>query len=211
MKQLIAILLILSNLLYACTSPNATPSAKTFSGQELFSGLYFGQGEVSEMLPEVWQHPEVTALKAQDGVPAKLKAVSQDLIKKIDQVNPDFFKNFAAGMQSGQHLKVQKTYEEGLKIIGSTMVVRSPTGEENLNAKACVLVVCVVAVVAVAYNVAVAASAVLFAVLYVAIAATKLAVGPGSVDSNGKNTDRLDNERLTNLIVERFTAQPINP
>lgn len=74
---------LLAALLIALTACGGTleltSTSKTapYSGETIFTGLFFGQGPAAKLFPEIWQHPE--AVRAVARVPAERRAAMRKL------------------------------------------------------------------------------------------------------------------------------------
>ena len=169
MKHLIKVSLVFALFLVVGCDSNAIeePVAEKHSGEELFVGLFFGQGIVADKLPEIYrsgmddylqsldasefmseemveflekselsqeQLAEITSLilnvnTSQEDID-KYREYIQEFRDKIEAEialiaasHPDFFDEFAADMQSGDHLKVQEA------LVNATEVHQEALGE----------------------------------------------------------------------------------
>lgn len=89
-------------------------TAKAYTGEEIFSGIFFGQGEVDKLFPEIWEQQQA-ALKAND---REYEKIRNEVISEIKTNKPGFFKEFGVEMRSGDHLRVQAALETGEKELG---------------------------------------------------------------------------------------------
>jgi SdpC family antimicrobial peptide len=78
-------------------------------GKTIFQGIFFGQGDVAAMFPEVWQRPEYRS--AQHLTPTQ-SAKLGELTRTIDAQHPGFFDRFANEVKSGDHLRVRAALQE---------------------------------------------------------------------------------------------------
>jgi len=83
------------------------------SGEAIFEGLYFGQGTVAERFPEIWKNQAVLDLKAKMTAAdqAKFESFRSETVSKINTREPDFFKQFASDMQSGNPVRVKSALD----------------------------------------------------------------------------------------------------
>lgn len=92
------------------------------SGEDFFNGIYFSQGKVAEMIPEI-----KNSLKAEDLVESarelsELKKIQSDIIQQIKLDNPSFFTNFKIGIQSGNHIKIESTLKGASKVLFNALM-----------------------------------------------------------------------------------------
>lgn len=121
MKRLIALVLIASTVEAGCStsltdrSSAASVQFASCSGEELYTGIFFGYGRAGGLIPTVSsyvdQSIELSAAQRQriDVVIAEIKAS-----------NPDFFNQFARDIWSGDHVVIRAALERALKTTAET-------------------------------------------------------------------------------------------
>lgn len=92
--------------------------AQVYTGEQLFKGLYLGQGPVADLFPEVWEGAEEYrehAIPAEDmqEVMLALSDYADTMIEDIAAANPGFFSSFAVEIQSGDHLRIEAAVLDG--------------------------------------------------------------------------------------------------
>lgn len=96
------------------TANTASPAATArYDGETLFTGLYFGEGPVAKMFPEIWESPQMArqASQVQNNESwSKTKSQAMEWVRTSD---PNFFKRFEQDIQSGDHVRVGLAYEQG--------------------------------------------------------------------------------------------------
>jgi hypothetical protein len=99
-------LLLCVSSLSACggAEPRALSPA---SGEVLYRGLFFGQGEVTEQVPELREMFEWQA-NLEPAQRAALTEFMDQVVAVIDRTQPGFFPEFAAAMQSGDHNRISR-------------------------------------------------------------------------------------------------------
>jgi SdpC family antimicrobial peptide len=124
-----------------------------YNGETLFTGLYFGEGPVAKMFPEIWESPQMAQQISQvqnNETWSKTKSQAMEWVRTND---PDFFNRFEQDIQSGDHARVGLAYQQGAQKL-SEFVRSTGVDPSSPEARAGVGVVAVV-VAAVAVVVAV--------------------------------------------------------
>lgn len=107
----------------AAIAPNLAtaqnPAPPSYSGEDLFRGLFLGQGRVADLFPEIWTDVNayraniVPAEKAAE-VEAEIALYVDGLLERIALAAPaDYFADFAAEIQSGDHLRIEEAVLDG--------------------------------------------------------------------------------------------------
>lgn len=128
----------------------------SFTGEQVFRGVMFGEAPVSQLLPEVWGSDEVAIqLDTKEKVKA-WDAMKEGVTSWIKQDDPAFMDWFGVEMQSGEHLRVRNALVQGgtrMKNALLTLGVMTQDGDFNADyqgAMACSAVAVCFAAVAVA-------------------------------------------------------------
>ncbi len=92
---------------------DATPTTSKVDGQEIFRGLFFGQGDVASNLSE---DPNFLGIK--EGMSANNSpdaiAASEVLLTQIDEHNGSFFEEFSEQARSGNPRQVKAALADGV-------------------------------------------------------------------------------------------------
>ncbi|WP_240491468.1 sporulation delaying protein family toxin [Bacillus nakamurai] len=117
-KSIVAMIMVFA-LMVALVGPQV--SAKTnpsvsYSGEEIFSGIFFGQGEVAKLLPEVWDSKAVQKIDQDE-----LKQVSDQVIADIKNASPTYFKELKTAVYSGDYEQVNSMIEKGSAIMAKVL------------------------------------------------------------------------------------------
>jgi SdpC family antimicrobial peptide len=107
-----AALIISIALLGVRSSAFAKAKARSFTGEDVYRGLVWGEGPVSKLLPEVWS---MDAVAAHSDTKEKMMAwndAKEHVVAKIKAKDPTFMSRFGEEMQSGDHLRVQAAMSE---------------------------------------------------------------------------------------------------
>ncbi len=111
----VGVSLALGMTLYSCQTGEATLK-KNFSGEELFNGIFFGQGEVATLIPEISNQVNMADVLTTDEL-EEVANVRQDLTAALKVQNPNFFNEFKSAIQSGNHLRIQETLRQTSELI----------------------------------------------------------------------------------------------
>ncbi|MFP7231514.1 sporulation delaying protein family toxin [Bacillus subtilis] len=180
-KNLIFILFVLlvSSITSNFNSVEAIESHK-FSGEEIYAGVAFGQGEVAKLFPEVWSKENLEKLSTKE---SKRKALK--LIAEMKEVDPNYFNHLEKAIYEN---KDPKEVKELLTRSGKILKKIDPNISENTQVDsaegACVTFVTWTAVAA----------------IWVAVVAGAVVVA--STVTNDKTS--LMNEMLVKNMVERL-------
>lgn len=90
-----------------CRSPRLP---YVFDGETLFRGLFFGQGPVAALFPEITER-----LKAINPTIQTDQFIAQ-VIARLRQHDRSYFDRLAAGLQSGDHLTIEATMDHASKV-----------------------------------------------------------------------------------------------
>lgn len=83
-----------------------TPN-QSFTGEEVFRGIMFGQAPVAQLFPEIWSSDDVAEqLNTKEKVKA-WDALTESVVSQIKTADPTFMDRFGQEMQSGDHLRIQ--------------------------------------------------------------------------------------------------------
>lgn len=118
-KKSAAAMLLVFVLMIALVGPHATAKTEpsvSYSGEDIFSGIFFGQGEVAKLLPEVWDTKAVKKINQDE-----LKQVSDQVIADIKKSSPDYFKKLKAAVYSGDYEKVNSVIDQGSQIMAKVL------------------------------------------------------------------------------------------
>ncbi|MCC9023202.1 sporulation delaying protein family toxin [Bacillus nakamurai] len=191
-KKSIAAMIMVFALMVALVGPQV--SAKTnpsvsYSGEEIFSGIFFGQGEVAKLLPEVWDSKAVQKIDQDE-----LKQVSDQVIADIKNASPAYFKELKTAVYSGDYEQVNSMIEKGSAIM--TKVLKAEFDKNSFDkGKSTAIGQCATAVW-VFLNAAAAIET-------IALAVAAIILTVASVDDDSD----LGKEQLIANVVDRINAQ----
>lgn len=104
-KWYVAMCLSASMLFYSCHSVESEPT-HSFSGEELFTGIFFGQGEVLDYIPQLKERQELNKFLKTDEEMVYYKEMQMNIISMLKAKDPQFFKEFKINIESGNHVKI---------------------------------------------------------------------------------------------------------
>lgn len=87
------------------------------SGEQIFRGIFFGQGPAAALLPEVWQGKSVEDRAQTPERAAQVRTLQNEIVTRIAQKNPAFFNQFGATVRSGDHLAVERALQEAATLL----------------------------------------------------------------------------------------------
>lgn len=180
---------------------------KKYSGEELYKGILFAQGDVAKELPSIWDKETIKMSNNKKGL-----AFTNEIVKSINKNNPKYFKELEQAVYSGNQLTIERSLIRGAKYFGDFVekkkLAQSTTAKATSNAEAKGAVAGLVAVVYAAGAVTTAgvvthvvvATAGGAAVAYLAITTTKYLW-------NGKKStsDSFNSEVAINEIANTFS------
>ena len=166
----------------------ASPARQIYSGEALFRGIAFGQGEVGSKLTEIWPDGGAEGIAKTPAQAIAVRGFIDETVRSIRKTDPTFFERFAAATQSGDHFKVDRAINEAVNQVQVVASAHKPTGPNGSVSAECVVVD---AFAVIQYAVAVTAFAVAVVVIFAEIQASTKA-------SNLKH-DTLVNAVATNL------------
>lgn len=136
------------------TASDASGDATSYDGRTLFEGLFFGIGPVADEFPELASAP------AQP--PQALVGAVDQVVSRMERLQPRFFDRFAATMTSGDRPAVERELERAQQLMARAVMIeferRAPEGQ--VGADCIVFWVAGAITLAVAGNVAYAVNAV---------------------------------------------------
>lgn len=111
-RKLLTSLLVICLIATGCgVQGNGQRASRTYSGEELYRGLFFGEGEVAGLVPEFWgeMHQALENVSADDL--ERIQGVRDQIIAEIDASFPGYFSSFSSDLHSGNPLLVRAALE----------------------------------------------------------------------------------------------------
>jgi hypothetical protein len=91
-------------------------------GQAIFRGIAFGEQQLGELLPEVWQGISVHDLAADEDDLNELLNEVDAFVEEVDRFDPSYFADLSGAMRSGDPIQV----EDMLQRTGKTLEAMFP-------------------------------------------------------------------------------------
>ncbi|MBK3495587.1 sporulation delaying protein family toxin [Viridibacillus sp. YIM B01967] len=122
-KKIIPIIMALglaisSTSVFAAENTNSNTHKKTaitsemkkqkYDGETIYRGLFFGDGPVAKLFPEIWSDKLMTEANTTEA-----KRVSKTISKKINELDPNYFNELEVAVKSGDNVKVQAALVKG--------------------------------------------------------------------------------------------------
>lgn len=191
----LALLMIASPIL---GQSSARDSFHTWSGEELFVGLFFGEGKVGQLFPEIWGGLEAHAF-VEPELEARSKAIRDGVVQRVWTADPTFFPRFATAIQSGHRLVISEILDEGSHLLLDALLVELNMDAEEFERNRCSAGSQRFIIGPVAIAIA--------AVAVVAVVVTAVAFWDVFDGGCGTNS-ALDDDRFVDLIAQRLVATP---
>jgi len=100
----------------------------SFSGEALFRGLFFRDGEVAHLLGDLWGGTPSPEDMLNEKQLREARAYAGRVIDHVHRGSPDFLDQFALTMQSGDHLAIEK-----IMAVASGELIRGIAEEEGMS------------------------------------------------------------------------------
>lgn len=127
------LLLALCFLLFSCKDSFNSEVKNSFTGEELFNGIFLARGPVAKEIATVDNQVKLTDLISTDDPKYKEAILFYDLIvKTIGEDNPSFFNNFKDNVYSGNHIVIKETLTKAANIYITAVQKISGLNENDL-------------------------------------------------------------------------------
>lgn len=178
----------------ATSEPTAPSAVVSYSGEAFFRGVFFGDGPVGAMLPEVWQGRQLEGFGRTTAEAARVAALREEIVADVRSADPGLFERFGAAMRSGRHVHIERALDEAGERLAAT-VQRLAVADPTLRPRV---------------TTGVAAEAGTYIVLVGLIAAVKVLVvyeySVWTAAADAAPESRLRRDWLVDLIAVRFAA-----
>lgn len=104
---IVAIIIVTSVFIYFPKS-NETEAA-TYSGEDLYRGIMFGQGEVAKKLPKIWDKDTLTKADMN----SKSKKIIDGTVKYIKENDSNYFDELKKSLNSGDENALSESLQKG--------------------------------------------------------------------------------------------------
>jgi len=107
-------------IFFSCFNDDQTAIVKKeYSGEELFRGLFFLEGEVAQRLESLKPNLDemATAVKANAEIQKSYNDFTNEIMKQIKILDPDFLKNFKKQIHSDNYYSIELALGNGSRMI----------------------------------------------------------------------------------------------
>jgi SdpC family antimicrobial peptide len=119
------------------------PRAVMLSGQDIFRGVFFGEGPAGRALPEIWGGKSATDRAATPERAAEIRQMEDGIVARLQQSDPAIFSELESAVRSGDHFQVERA------LLGAGAVLKQEIADMQAQEEMSTCVVYDVAVVAV--------------------------------------------------------------
>ncbi len=122
--------LVICGLAFSVKAGVTSAPKASFTGKQLFAGIFFGRGPVAEKLPAIRHILHVTDVHLSNSQELFIQKEEDNFMNLIELKCPGLLNRFESQIQSGDYLKVQKTLDETFNQIGQA-IPHSPINTDN--------------------------------------------------------------------------------
>lgn len=117
--------------LTGCAMDSRSPTevvaaAPALSGEQIFRGVFFGQGPAAALLPELWKGKSVEERAQTPERVARVRALQNEVVAQIADKDPAFFERFGATVRAGNHVAVERALQDAARLLRDELLA-SPT------------------------------------------------------------------------------------
>ncbi|HSP17292.1 MAG TPA: hypothetical protein VLV78_21290 [Thermoanaerobaculia bacterium] len=107
--------------------PKKIVYSKNYSGEDLFRGIFFAEGDIAAKVPELRRLREAYGLSAlNDKQKAAVRHLQDELIAQIKKADASYFTDFQAEIQSGNQVRVLAKLKEAGRLVWSILYDNNP-------------------------------------------------------------------------------------
>lgn len=131
LNPLVILSVCMSVLVVSCSEPGAVKK-QLFTGQEIYQGIFFGQGPLVEAVSSLKSITRIEDIVEKTDPMFKQYVAIQDLIiTTIEKSDEKFFDEFQAEISSGDHLAIQESISKGArKYLEAVNSIANKQGDE---------------------------------------------------------------------------------
>jgi SdpC family antimicrobial peptide len=82
--------------------------AVVLSGQDIFRGVFFGEGPAGGALPEIWGGKSASERAATPERAAEIRQMEEGIVDRLQQSDPAIFSELESAVRSGDHFQVER-------------------------------------------------------------------------------------------------------
>ena len=108
-KNPVLVVFLISCMLFVSCGKDQVATPNSFSGKEIMSAVFFADGPVIDVLPEVKNAVDIKLFIEDPSELGEVRNLYGQLLDELDRRNPGAFNDFRAKMRSGDHVVIQET------------------------------------------------------------------------------------------------------
>lgn len=103
-------------MVFSFTTKNASAQFVGYTGEELFRGIYFSEGEVGQRLPEIRDYNVSNFISDPEQL-QRARSFQNAIVAEIKKSNPGFLDQFQADMTSGNLSLIEASLQNGSEVM----------------------------------------------------------------------------------------------
>ena len=108
------------------------PAQQDYDGESMFRGLFFGQGEIGTLFPEIWHGTRFETIAFSEKGEDLALRMREDLVHLIHRADTSFFDRFGEAIGTGSHLKISDALDEAGKMLVAALSEQLGVDVRNL-------------------------------------------------------------------------------
>lgn len=176
----------------------AEASELKYSGEEIFRGVLFGQGEVAELFPELWNEELLKATSTEEAY----KAVD-NIIAGVKEYDKNYFKKLENAFKKKDAVKIDQAFKLGTSYVQKYVEENKLTVKNEVTPYMCGPTVC--GLVLISYGAVYHVGAVVsVGAFYLTVWAEVSTYGPDSL-TQPDLSNNFNREMLVKTLIERIS------
>jgi len=108
-KHPVIVVIISFSILFVSCGKDKFIASPSFTGEEIMSAIFFGDGSAVDFLPEIKNSIDIN-LFIQDSIQLnEVRTLYGQILNKVEENEPGAFEDFRKKMTSGDHIVIQET------------------------------------------------------------------------------------------------------
>ena len=202
MKKFITLFVVAILFMFSVTvqvsNVEAEASKLKYSGEEIFRGVLFGQGEVAELFPELWNEELLKATSTEEAY----KAVDS-IIAGVKEYDKNYFKKLENTFKKKDAVKIDQAFKLGTSYVQEYVKENKLTVKNEVTPYVCGPTVC--GLVLISYGAVYHVGAVVsVGAFYLTVWAEVSTYGPDSL-TQPDLSNNFNREMLVKNLIERIS------
>jgi SdpC family antimicrobial peptide len=178
-----------------CTADTRSPTEAVarqaaLSGEDMFRGVFFGQGPAAALLPELWKGKSIEDRAQTAERAAQVRALQEELVARIAEKDPAFFGQFASTVRSGSHVAVERALQQAATLLRGELLASPTYGSIRTSEELADPVV----------DIEIAIYAVLVVIVF------WIDFNVAAAETSAMNVEGLQRDQLVDMVVTRLAA-----